>query len=73
MTGFVDRFPMVVLMPCGIVAAALSFALGWTMIGLAFRPRAGIGEAARTPGLGVLVSLLAAAPTVVAAVATAVV
>ncbi len=47
---------------CGLVFPPIAFALGWLTVGVAFRAAPGGGRVDRTPALGILISLVAAAP-----------
>jgi hypothetical protein len=54
----------VAAVPCGLVLVAVSFCLGWLTIGFAYREPSG-HRPRRTPALGIMISLLAAAPAFV--------
>jgi hypothetical protein len=47
--------------PCGLVLVAVSFSLAWLTIGFAYREPNG-QQPRRTPALGIMISLFAAAP-----------
>jgi hypothetical protein len=54
----------VAAVPCGLVLVAVSFCLAWLTIGFAYREPSG-HRPRRTPALGIVISLLAAAPAFV--------
>jgi hypothetical protein len=53
--------------PCGLVLVGISFWLSWLTIGFAYREPSG-NRPNRTPALGIVISLLAAAPAFVTTV-----
>jgi hypothetical protein len=61
---FVRTASPVAGVPCGLMLVGLSFWLAWLTIGFAYREPSG-QRPHRTPALGIVISLLAAAPAFV--------
>jgi hypothetical protein len=65
-----DGITPVAAVPCGVMLVFVSFALAWLTIGFAYQEPNG-QRPRRTPALGIVISLLAAAPAFVTTMWTA--